>query len=92
MIPNGLEYSRYGFSIAKGIGKAVVRNRVRRLLKEIVRVEPMKSGWDIVFVARPSVAVADYDQLKKSVDKLLSRARLLLVKTDQDEMVGAGIN
>ena len=34
-LPNKLEFSRYGFSVAKEIGKAVVRNRVRRLLKEI---------------------------------------------------------
>jgi ribonuclease P protein component len=88
-LPNELEFSRYGFSVAKNVGKAVVRNRVRRLLKEIVRVTSMEPGWDIVFIARPSAAAADYHQLKKSIDKLLSRAHLLI---DKNEIVHTGVN
>jgi ribonuclease P protein component len=87
-LPNELEFSRYGFSVAKEIGKAVVRNRVRRLLKEIARVTVVKSGWDIVFIARPGSANADYHQIKKSMAKLLSRAHL----TNRDETVRAGVN
>lgn len=87
-LPNGLEFSRYGFSVAREVGKAVVRNRVRRLLKEIARVTLLKSGWDIVFIARPSSAKADYHELKKSMAKLLSRAHLI----NRDETVRAGVN
>jgi ribonuclease P protein component len=88
-LPNGLELSRYGFSVTKSLGNAVVRNRVRRLLKEIMRLTPVRTGWDIVFIARPSAAVADYRQLKESVHKLLARADLL---RDNNEMVGTGVN
>ncbi len=88
-LPNELEFSRSGFSVAKEIGKAVVRNRVRRLLKEIARVTPVKSGWDMVFIARPGAANADYHKLKKSTDKLLSRAHLLI---NRDETVHAGVD
>lgn len=88
-LPNGLELSRYGFSVTKELGKAVVRNRVRRLLREVARLTPVKTGWDIVFIARPNAAAADYHQLKKSVDRLLVRAHLL---RDKDEMVCAGVN
>lgn len=87
-LPNELEFSRYGYSVVKEIGKAAVRNRVRRLLKEITRVMPVKSGWDMVFIARSSSADADYDELKESVAKLLSRAHLI----NRDEAVCAGVN
>ena len=88
-VPNGLEASRYGFSVTKELGKAVARNRVRRLLKEITNLEPIKPGWDIVFIARPIAATAEYNQLKKSVNRLLIRAHLL---RGRDEMVNLGVN
>jgi ribonuclease P protein component len=88
VLPNELEFSRYGFSVAREIGKAVVRNRVRRLLKEIARLTNVKPGWDIVFIARPTAAAADYHQLKESMEKLLLRAHL----TDKDETLRVGVN
>jgi ribonuclease P protein component len=69
--------SRYGFSVSKRIGKAVVRNRVKRLLREVLRVTPLKPGWDIIFIARTAVAGTDYASLNKVVIGLLSRAHLL---------------
>ena len=76
-LPNGLTLSRYGFSVSKRVGKAVTRNRVKRLLREILRIAPLKPGWDIVFIARPVAATADYAGLKRAVEGLLSRAGLL---------------
>ena len=76
-LPNRLALSRYGFSVSKRVGKAVTRNRVKRLLREILRVMPLKPGCDIVFIARPAVATADYVTLKGVIEGLLSRARLL---------------
>jgi ribonuclease P protein component len=88
-LANGLEFSRYGFSVNKSLGKAVIRNRVRRLLKEIVRLMPIKQGWDIVFIARQGAVDVDYHQLKESVEKLLVRADLLL---NENEVVSTGVN
>ena len=88
-LPNGLEVSRYGFSVARGLGKAVIRNRVRRILKEVTRLTPLRPGWDIVFIARPSVVTSDYHVIKESVNRLLIRAHLL---KHYYEMVSPGID
>jgi ribonuclease P protein component len=77
VLPNGLNLSRYGFSVTKKLGKAVKRNRLRRLLREIVRLQLIQPGWDIIFIVRPRAAAANYHQLEKTVTELLARARLL---------------
>lgn len=77
-LPNGLDSSRYGFTVSRRVGKAVVRNRVKRLLREIVRQTPLQPGWDIIFVARNPAAAADYNNLGKSVRKLLFRAGIFV--------------
>ena len=84
-LPNQLTFSRCGFSISKRVGKAVTRNRVKRLLREILRLTPLEPGWDIIFIARPVAATANYADLEKSVKGLLSRARLL--KTTEEDKV-----
>jgi ribonuclease P protein component len=76
-LPNGLTFSRYGFSVGRRVGGAVSRNRVKRRLREILRWLPLAPGWDIIFIARPQAAQASFASLKKVVHGLLSRARLL---------------
>jgi ribonuclease P protein component len=78
LIENNLEISRFGFSITKRLGKAVIRNRIRRLLKEIVRVTEIKTGFDVVIIARDRAVDADYHQLKSSVLYLLGKHNIIL--------------
>ena len=77
-LPNGLDLSRYGFSVSRRVGKAVVRNRLKRLLREILRQTPLQPGWDIIFIARSPAAGASYESLSKAVRGLLFRAGLLV--------------
>lgn len=76
-LPNGLDLSRYGFAVSRRVGKAVVRNRVKRRLREILRQMPLQSGWDIIFIVRTPAATADYQSLGNSVRSLLLRAGIL---------------
>ena len=77
-MPNGLDLSRYGFSVTKKVGNAVQRNRLKRLLREIMRVQSLEPGWDMVFMTRSAAADADYHKLEGAVIRLLGRARLLV--------------
>jgi len=79
---NGLALSRMGISVSRRVGSAVIRNRVKRLLRESLRQVQVEAGWDLVFIARPSVAGAAYAQVGKSVASLLSRAGISVKKND----------
>ena len=74
---NNLEISRFGFIVSKRVGNAVVRNKVRRRLKEAARLSQVQCGWDLVFIARRGASTADYQGLNGSVKKLLKRANVL---------------
>ncbi len=73
---NGLEFSRFGWSIKKTLGNAVQRNRIRRRLREILRLhrQEIAPGWDIVIHPRSSVATAKFVLLKDELLRLLPRA------------------
>ena len=77
MMPNGSGSNRYGFAVGKRLGGAVVRNRVRRRLREVVRLTPMRGGWDMVLIARQTAAETDYHTLRRATEELLARAQLL---------------
>ncbi len=76
-VPNQLQHNRYGFVTSKRLGNAVVRNRVRRRLREGIRKLTTRPGWDIVISARTPAAGADFHQLKATVANLFARAGIL---------------
>ena len=77
LLPNQLPYSRYGFTVSKTVGNAVVRNQVRRRLREGIRTLLVQPGWDIVVIARQKAAAADFHILRRATSGLLSRAEVL---------------
>ena len=70
---NELPLSRFGFSIKKALGGAVVRNRMRRRLRELVRChrQEIPAGWDIVIHPKSSVAQTSLAALTQDLLRLL---------------------
>jgi ribonuclease P protein component len=71
---------RVGFSVSKKIGNAVVRNRCRRLMREVFRLHlaRMKPGKDYVFIGRNSLAGADFCQVAKDMLRALRKKDCLV--------------
>ena len=76
---NGQKTNRLGLTVSTKVGHAVVRNRVRRRLREIYRLneDRLGGGSDVVVVARVRSASSDYHQLEKSFLKLADKLGLL---------------
>jgi ribonuclease P protein component len=59
------------------VGNAVVRNRLRRRLRETIRTLPLLEGYDVVITARPEAAKASFHELRQELLLLFRRAKLL---------------
>ena len=72
--------NRVGLTVSKKLGKANVRNRVRRRLREVYRLneERFLPGWDIVVVARSKAVNAPFEKLTESYLSLAKRAGILM--------------
>lgn len=68
---------RYGITVTRKIGCAVVRNRCKRRLREIVRkyehCPSYPNGFDLVLNVKPELAEADFKQLQESFASMMSR-------------------
>ena len=76
---NRTESNRVGITVSKKLGKAHIRNRIRRRLREVYRLNEEKflPGWDIVVVARSRCLEAPFDKLTGSYLALAAKAGLL---------------
>lgn len=77
--PNHSGQNRVGITASKKLGKAVIRNRVRRRLREVYRLneERFTAGWDIVVVARSRCIHADFQKLTEAYLALAEKAGIL---------------
>lgn len=76
---NHHETNRYGFITGKRLGSAVKRNRVRRILREIMRnLHPQLDwGYDILLIAHPSIVGQPFTQIRRTVVELCVRSGIL---------------
>ncbi len=77
-VKNNLGYTRVGYSISKKVGKAVTRNKIRRLIKENLKDIPdLNDGYDIIFIGRMPSSQSDYYEIGKSVRYLFRKSGVL---------------
>ena len=70
--------ARVGFTVSKKVGNAVERNRVRRRLREIVRLTAaarLRSGHDYVLIGRRSALSLPFERMTQDFDQALRRLR-----------------
>jgi len=72
-LDNGLPYSRFGFVVSKRIGKAVERNRVKRLMREAMRANraDVPCGLDVVLIARTPIVYAAFHEITEALERLV---------------------
>jgi ribonuclease P protein component len=79
ILKNDMGEQRFGITVTRKIGCAVIRNRCKRRLREIVRAcqfEGLNSiGFDLVFNVKPGLAEAEFGQLQKAFSRVMERFR-----------------
>ncbi len=78
---NERDVSRFGFVTSRRVGNAVQRNRIKRVMREVVRqhLDEIHSGWDCILIARPQISQGSFVEVETAVLQLLRRAKLLKV-------------
>ena len=77
--------NRVGITVSKKLGHAVVRNRIRRRLREVYRLNESRfqPGWDIVVVARSRCISASFQEIVNAYLTLAHKAGILRPDTQQ---------
>jgi ribonuclease P protein component len=76
--PNETGAIRIGVIAGKQIGKAVQRNRAKRLMRSALQplLNQIPAGWDLLFIARSPILEADFQSLQQAIESLLFRSLL----------------
>jgi ribonuclease P protein component len=80
IINNNLKESRFAFMVSKKVSKkAVLRNKIKRQLRELVRLnlKNIKKGFDAVLMISPNFQKTDFNNLKNLLEKIFKKAQIL---------------
>jgi ribonuclease P protein component len=73
VLSNGREIQRFGVAATRKLGSAVIRNRAKRLARELFRRRKIAPGWDVVIVPRREMLDAPFASLEADYDRALDR-------------------
>jgi ribonuclease P protein component len=75
---------RVGVTAGRSVGGAVQRNRAKRLLREAMRplLPKLIPGWDLILIARPSLASSSLQEIRQALTGLLRRAQILSLSNE----------
>jgi ribonuclease P protein component len=68
--------TRFGLAVSRRTGGAVVRNRLKRRIRAALDALPFAEGWNVVVSARPAAALATYQEISASLERLGARLGL----------------
>jgi len=78
ILKNNLDINRFGFVVSKKISKkAVIRNKIKRRLREIIKKEIIKKGFDIIINTNLEILNKDYNKIRLEIRNLFKKAKLL---------------
>ncbi len=76
---NNLKISRFGFIVGKNFSKkAVLRNKIKRILRELVRIklDKIKKGIDGILIAQPGFTEKDFQETEEIINQIFKKAKI----------------
>jgi ribonuclease P protein component len=70
------DHARYGISVGKKLGNAVVRNKIKRQVRMMIRELVNDEKMDLIIMVRPSYLNQDYSENKKDLENTLNKVRM----------------
>lgn len=73
ILKNSFSYNRFGISVSKKVGNAVIRNKYKRRIKNILDNTPISfNGYDVVIISRPKLKFSEYSNIENNIIKLMN--------------------
>ena len=85
VLSNSLKVARIGFLVGLKVSKkSVVRNKIKRRLRDIFRLlikgEKLKGGFDVIVLVRPEIVEKKYEEIEKMIKRVLGKAKILNIE------------
>lgn len=79
VMKNNLGYTRVGYTVTKKVGNSVVRNRIRRQMKEIYRLNfyRIEKNYDLIFIPKQNVVDISFEELESAMLHILKLSKVI---------------